>query len=692
MALVTDFAGTGNGAWTGRSVSNAGDINGDGFDDVVIGAPRADQGGVDAGTIYVIYGGPDGLPEDIELGSLDGAEGFLITGAEAGGQAGISVSSAGDINNDGIDDILIGAREADPPGAANAGSVYLVFGRSGGFGAELDLSTLDGNTGFRIDGDIAGGRFGRSVAITADINDDGIDDMVIGAPDASLPGRAGAGAAYALFGRSAGFAPRFSVSDLDGSNGFRISGADAGDTAGISVSGAGDFNGDGIGDLIIGAEGADPGGRSDAGESYVLFGRASVPAADVDLRTLSASDGVILAGSDRWSYSGAAVAGGGDFNGDGFGDVIVGAPYENGTTGTAFVVFGSDSGLPGQINLDTLDGTTGFRLDNTAGGELGFSVAMAGDVNDDGFDDILAGAYRSSAGGTNLSGTACLVFGQSGGFAPTINDTALDGTNGYRIYGASAGDNLGFSSAGGGDTNGDGFSDLLLGALYAGTGDPGAAVSILGGTDNLARLSAASGGNGGINLGLLCFAGGTLIDTPGGPRPVDDLRAGDLVTTADHGAQPLIWAGGRQLETAELILRPRRRPIRIRAGALAPGAPARDLVVSPQHRILVTGRLAQRFGAPPELLVPAVRLVGLPGISRDDHCRPVRYLHLLCARHEILTANGAAAESLWLGGPALDLPGPDARDQIARLARCHRLDTTPARPLWRGRTRAPFRV
>jgi hypothetical protein len=162
----------------------------------------------------------------------------------------------------------------------------------GGDTMALKLSQIDGTNGFRLDGiDDPADRSGTSVAGGGDVKGDGIDDLVIGAPGGRYLYSSSAGASYVVFGSSAGFAASLDLAALDGANGFRLDGIDAYDQSGRSVSGAGDVNGDGIDDLIIGAPLADPGGRYEAGESYVVFGSAAGFAASLDLSALDGTDG-----------------------------------------------------------------------------------------------------------------------------------------------------------------------------------------------------------------------------------------------------------------------------------------------------------------------------------------------------------------------------------------------------------------
>lgn len=178
-----------------------------------------------------------------------------------------------------------------------------------------------------------------------------------------------------------------------------------------------------------------------------------------------------------------------------------------------------------------------------------------------------------------------------------------------------------------------------------------------------------------------CFAQDSLIQTASGPRPVQLLRPGDMILTRDHGCQPLLWAGHRILNARALDLMPQNRPIRIAPGALGPGQPTRALTVSPQHRILLRSRIAQRMFGVPEVLVPARRLIGLPGVEVLHRAHSVTYWHLLFARHEILLSENAWSESLLPGPQALRAFGPQARAQIAALAPGLTARPDPARPI-----------
>jgi Ca2+-binding RTX toxin-like protein len=377
---------------SGYSVSNAGDVNGDGFDDLIVGALYGDPNGdVDAGESYVVFGG-ETLPASLNLADLNGVNGFVINGVDAGDYSGISVSNAGDVNGDGFDDLIIGAIYADPNGNVDAGESYVVFGGET-LPASVNLADLNGANGFVING-INDDDRSRSVSNAGDVNGDGFDDLIISATYADPNGNVDAGESYVVFGDSI-LPAAIDLSSLNGDNGFVINGIDADDRSGYSVSNAGDVNGDGFDDLIISATYADPNGNVDAGESYVLFGGEALPAS-VNLADLNGANGFVINGVDAYDRSGQSVSGAGDLNGDGFDDLVIVAltadPNSSWAPGESYVIYGRDyryeANLIGDATNEMLVGSTaddtliGGQGDDTLVSNGGRDTLIGGEGND----------------------------------------------------------------------------------------------------------------------------------------------------------------------------------------------------------------------------------------------------------------------------------------------------------------------
>ena len=166
---------------------------------------------------------------------------------------------------------------------------------------------------------------------------------------------------------------------------------------------------------------------------------------------------------------------------------------------------------------------------------------------------------------------------------------------------------------------------------------------------------------------IVCFDDKTLIQTPSGHQEIGTMKAGDRVVTVDEGAQKIAWIGKRTLSSAQLVAFPHLKPVRIRADALGGGVPRRDLLVSPQHRILLVSKVAERMFGQEEIFVPAIKLVGVEGIEQVTSCAPVTYVHMLFEAHQIVFANGAMAESLYTGPQALEALSDVARNEIFEI-------------------------
>ncbi len=516
--------------FSGRSVSNAGDVNGDGFDDVIVGAFGADPNSIFSGSSYVVFGQASGFSATMDLSSLNGNNGFRLDG-EVYDFSGRSVSTAGDVNGDGFDDVIVGASSADQNGY-ESGSSYVVFGRASGFNATMDLSSLNGSNGFSLDGEAASDFSGCSVSTAGDVNGDGFDDLIVGAFGAD-PNGIFSGSSYVVFGQASGFSATMDLSSLNGNNGFRLDGEAASDYSGRSVSTAGDVNGDGFDDLIIGAYGT--------ASSYVVFGKASGFSAAMDLSSLDGSNGFRLDGA-AGDYSGGSVSTAGDVNGDGFDDLIVGAPFVslNGSySGSSYVVFGQASGFSATMDLSTLNGSNGFRLDGEAKFDLsGWSVSTAGDVNGDGFDDLIVGAWGADPNG-GASGSSYIIFGRSnfGSGLPEILGTSGDDT----LTGTSAAE---YFKAGDGNDNliGRGGADIFDG----GTGNDKIRV---------ADLSFASiGGGAGIDVLHLAGTGLNLNLADSGDR-ISGIEIISLYSQGDRNTLTLTAADLLNLSTTTNTLK-----------------------------------------------------------------------------------------------------------------------------------------
>jgi hypothetical protein len=396
---------------SGCSVSSAGDVNGDGINDLIIGASGVNSG---AGASYVVFGANGiGSTGTLSLAALNGINGFKITGVTANDWSGVSVSSAGDVNGDGVNDLIIGAYGAN----SRAGASYVIFGASGiGRTGTLSLAALNGVNGFKITGVTAGEYSGYSVSSAGDINGDGVNDLIIGAHQANN----NTGASYVVFGANGiGSTGTLLLAALNGINGFNITGVTAGDQSGYSVNSAGDVNGDGVNDLIIGAYQA----NNNTGAGYVVFGASGIGSTGIlSLAALNGSTGFKIPGVLSNDRTGHSVSRAGDVNGDGINDLIIGASGANNYGGVSYVVFGVNGiGSTGTLSLAALNGVNGFKITGvTAYDYSGWSVNSAGDVNGDGINDLIIGAY----GVNSAAGASYVIFGRRPSFlTSTLTNT-----------------------------------------------------------------------------------------------------------------------------------------------------------------------------------------------------------------------------------------------------------------------------
>lgn len=510
------------GDTVGSSVANVGDINGDGIDDFVVGARGADPTGDITGAAYVIYGRTGGRSLTLDLTGLAASDGFAIVGDAVGDQFGSGVSAAGDVNNDGINDIIIGATRGND-GGLDAGEAYVIYGQAGATRGTLDVGALTQSDGFQLIGDAPYDYAGFSVSGGGDVNGDGIDDVIVSAHQNSIGGTY-AGGAYVVYGRNGPRGP-VDLATLSAADGFRIQGDAANDYAGISVSIASDINGDGIADIIIGAQRGDDGGLG-SGEAYVIYGRTGTRGT-LDLTGLATSDGFIIIGDDPNEQAGRAVSSAGDINGDGIGDILVGAPINSdpgAQGGVAYVIYGRSGTSRASIDTTTLAASDGFVIQaNGQYDNIGASLAAAGDINGDGIGDIIVGGPRGYDGGM-YAGEAYVIFGRSGATRGRVDLGNLAVTDGLIIQGDTTNDFAGGSVSSAGDVNNDGIDDLIVGA--------------------------GGGDNGDVNAGEAYIIYGNI--NFGAPPPINGTAASETVTgTAGNdiingldGNDVLVGAGG----------------------------------------------------------------------------------------------------------------------------------------------------
>jgi hypothetical protein len=466
----------------GQVVATAGDVNGDSYSDVIIGAPDADNGGSGRGTIYVYYGDSIELSDDpdwVEEGTVDNAH------------FGYSVATAGDVDADGYSDVIVASPYWESEVAqADEGSIWIIKGGAGGLShtscAQKQVNQSGANLGYSVasagdvDGDghsdviigapyfnngqanegvvwvwrgddtcitdvglwyaesnQADAWFGQSVAWAGDVNADGYSDVIIGAPDYTEDW-SHEGTAYVWHGSAGGLNGGTHGSPTDAV--WQENGGDINGMYGWSVSTAGDVNGDGYSDVIVGAPTLDSGGN-DTGVAAIYYGSSA---------GVSNSDEDYLYNLVEFAQFGWSVSTAGDVNGDGYGDVIVGAPlFTDGESreGRVWVWHGGPS-------INGFSSNWHFDLD-LADAYFGKSVALAGDVNGDGYSDVIVGASMFTSDSLAERGRAFIFRG---------GPSSLSTTAGWIKSSSHTGFDFGFAVAGAGDVNGDGFADVAVGS------------------------------------------------------------------------------------------------------------------------------------------------------------------------------------------------------------------------------------
>ncbi len=448
------------GGQAGFHVAPAGDLDGDGFQDVIVGAWVDGTAGASAGAAYVVYGPV--TPGVMDLGEADAK----LLGELTGDFAGEGWAGVGDLDGDGFDDFVIGAPGRFPPaqpGVPAPGAAYLFYGAEDRLSGTMSLAEADAKLVGESNVDFAG----LAVATATDLDDDGLSDLVVGAPRDSAGGSA-AGAAYVLYGVGQRLSGTISLSEADA----KLVGA-PGDLAGFRLDRAGDLDRDGSEDLVIGAPAMAGFGGSGAAATYVLYGTTERLSGTISLSQAAAR----LVGEEPDDRPGLGVAGAGDLDRDGFDDLVVGADLEDTgglNAGAAYVFYGSQDRLAGTVSLGTADAKL---IGEAAGDRAGSDVSIAGDLDDDGFDELVVGAFGHDAAGTDAG--AVYVF--------SVEDARLSGllslsAASTKLLGEAAGDFAGFAVGPAGDVTDDDTDDLMVGARFndAGGLDAGAVYVLFG--------------------------------------------------------------------------------------------------------------------------------------------------------------------------------------------------------------------
>jgi hypothetical protein len=499
----------------GRQVAGAGDVNGDGYADVIVGAGEYDAGQENEGAAFVFLGSAAGIANGNPATAA-----ARLEGNQAGASFGQTVAGAGDVNGDGYGDVIVGAGFYDA-GESNEGAAFVFLGSATGI--------ADGNpatAATRLEGNQPDALFSFPRAAGAgDVNADGYDDVIVAAAFYDA-GQEDEGAAFIFLGSAAGIADGNPASAAT-----RLESDQAGAQLGRGAAGAGDVNGDGYADVIVSAYLYDA-GQENEGAAFVFLGSAA-GVADGTPATAAAQ---LESNQENAQLGRQNVAGAGDVNGDGYDDVIVGVHfYDSGHghgEGMALVFLGSAAGIS-----DGDPATAAARLEgDQADAEFGYGAAGAGDVNGDGYDDVIVGSVWHDIGQEN-EGAAFVFLGSSAGI--------VDGNPGSaaaRLEVDQARAQFGYSVAGAGDVNGDGNDDVIVGANHynAGQEDEGAAFVFLGNPDDGDGIDAGIDGQ---------LVAGSFVDE-------------STIFSSDIADQHLagVWSLGTILDRAGLVVRVRDEP------------------------------------------------------------------------------------------------------------------------------------
>ena len=550
-----------------------GDINGDGIKDLIFNSSNAaNSSGNFTGAVTVLYGKTSWAgATNVDLLNMGTDKGWVLQGSATGGALGSSVGFIGDLNGDGYGELIAGAMSLANGGIGGAGAAYIVWGSANPLGVVdngrtvLTAGAMTSNQGFVFRGLQSNENLGNAVLgissnivknsankisnLNSDFNGDGLADFFIAAryfdrieSGTTQTAATDVGAVMVVFGRSdRAYGNAMTINDLTADKGFIIRGASDGDNAGHSIASAGDVNGDGLTDLLIGAPNVNRGAVDKAGAAYVIYGKKTPTGGTswsgltddptmagrkiLDLATLKSSDGFMIQGeaqlgtNNEGSTFGNSVEGLGDINGDGYADIGIGAAAAlPGNAGKAYVIFGSASGQGAKdandlqvLDSKTMTASQGFIINGTLGW-LGMSVGAAGDVNGDGWADFIVSAPFANPAANN-AGTSYIIYGRDKGvqFGNLFNNQAVINlgsasfgpAEGFSINGRNTGDTLGnvvtadSSVIAPGDLNNDGIDDLFINNLRAdrfSRTDNGEAVFIYGAREDATAASRNIGG------------------------------------------------------------------------------------------------------------------------------------------------------------------------------------------------------
>lgn len=460
--------GAEEGGHSGNTVASAGDINADGIDDLLVGAYFETYFGNSAatGSAYLVFGRNDPFPSSYELRNdfpLSGEHWFWMSlGVDSNLDYFGEALASGDINGDGVNDIAVSAPRFAPNGS-DVGQVHVLYGRPGPFAPSLSLPNLangDGSAGFVLTGNETDLMAGIDLEM-GDMNGDGFDDVIVAT---------GVGRVYVYYGRASGIPPQLDLNLInsgDGTDGF-VAFTTFGVLTSLGELAVGDVNGDSIDDLIMGASGIS------IARAYVVFGGEQLPQSInvSDFDESDGSSGVLFTGFLSNNAVGVGV-GSVDANGDGISDILIGKRrnIDPIRPGNAYLIYGRDTGFPGEFLLSELidspgdEGVVIYGYQNFA--DTGKVIDGIGDVNDDGFDDFAVSSRFADTPDQENNGEVHVIFGRPELLPHSIQLADINtgnGVAGFVVKGNLSGDALGSSLSAAGDVNSDGVDDLIISA------------------------------------------------------------------------------------------------------------------------------------------------------------------------------------------------------------------------------------